>query len=536
MTPHEVNNDEVLRRFASCIGAVMCFFAASVCHGQSLDRLNPAPLVAGVNKGSIDNSSGPHFYYFWAQPGHFDVRMAVEAVHILGFLPLPQVLSFDFFDESGKLLSHNTVMSALNLQQTTTNGESRNRQKVILSIAQEWFLRHAGHYEVEITGAADFGGSAEVTAEPAPKSAEDSECDALAGSRFDQSRPPGVKGVELEQIDVARALPVCSRALSQNPSNPRLQYQLGRIYDRQGTDRETVHLFRLAADQGYAVAQYDLGVFYHFGILFNHGKDGLVKDDHEAARLFRLAADRQYAPAQTALGLFCDLGLGGSVKDDHEAARLFRLAADQQYAQAQIALGLFYEQGRGGLTKDDHEAARLYNLAADQGNVMGQAFLGSFYAEGRGGLTKDDHEAARLYRLAADQGNAMGQVFLGSFYAEGRGGLTKDDHEAARLYRLAADRGNAVGQVFLGSFYAEGRGELTNDDGEAVRLFRLAADQGYAAGLAWLGFFTEQGRGGLTKDNDAAALLYWLAAYQGYAWAKEKLGSHEQAQGGVSSK
>jgi TPR repeat protein len=58
----------------------------------------------------------------------------------------------------------------------------------------------------------------------------------------------------------------------------------------------------------------------------------------EAARLYKLAADQGNAGAQSNLGFFYEQGRGGLQKDDREAARLYKLAADQGNAYAQAAL------------------------------------------------------------------------------------------------------------------------------------------------------------------------------------------------------
>ncbi|HLQ92373.1 MAG TPA: SEL1-like repeat protein [Xanthobacteraceae bacterium] len=346
------------------------------------------------------------------------------------------------------------------------------------------------------------------------------ECDRLAASPFDHLRPPGIPGVLIDRIDASRAVPACQAAAAARPDDGRLILQLGRALYRVGgiAEREAARLYKVAADQGHAVAQNNLGVLYA------NGRSGLPNDDREAARLSKLAADQGFAIAQYGLGTFYATGRGGLPKDDQEAARLYRLAADQGYAVAQYTLGVFHANGRGGLSKDDTETARLYKLAANQGNALAQVNLGVFYANGRGGLTKDDTEAARLYRLAADQGNALAQVNLGVFHANGRGGIPKDDREAARLYKLAADQGNAFAQANLGLFHANSRGGLPKDDHEAARLYKLAADQGNAFAQANLGVFHANSRGGLPKDDHAAARLYKLAADQGNAFAQGNLG------------
>jgi TPR repeat protein len=50
--------------------------------------------------------------------------------------------------------------------------------------------------------------------------------------------------------------------------------------------REAARLYKLAADQGHATAQANLGRLY------SHGLGGLPKDEREAARLYKLAARR----------------------------------------------------------------------------------------------------------------------------------------------------------------------------------------------------------------------------------------------------
>jgi TPR repeat protein len=65
-------------------------------------------------------------------------------------------------------------------------------------------------------------------------------------------------------------------------------------------------------------------------------------------RLYKLAADQGNAVAQAYLGIFYEQGRGGLPKDDREAARPFKLAADQGNALAQVSLAAFYETVRQG--------------------------------------------------------------------------------------------------------------------------------------------------------------------------------------------
>lgn len=59
---------------------------------------------------------------------------------------------------------------------------------------------------------------------------------------------------------------------------------------------EAVHWFRLAAEQGVATAQFNLGVSYSTG-------RGVPEDDREATRWFRLAAEQGLADAQSSLAV-----------------------------------------------------------------------------------------------------------------------------------------------------------------------------------------------------------------------------------------
>ena len=96
----------------------------------------------------------------------------------------------------------------------------------------------------------------------------------------------------------------------------------------------------------------------------------------------RQAAEQGEAMAQFNLGNMYDFGRG-VLEDDAEAVRWFRMAAEQGYAMAQYNLGSMYAHGEGVL-KDDAAAVRWYRMAAEQGDAMAQFNLGIMYATGRG--------------------------------------------------------------------------------------------------------------------------------------------------------
>ena len=98
--------------------------------------------------------------------------------------------------------------------------------------------------------------------------------------------------------------------------------------------------------------------------MYDNG-EGVLKDNAEAARWFRLAAEQGDADAQYNLGVMYANGKG-VLKDAAEAVRWYRLAAEQGLASAQYNLGVMYDNGEGVL-KDAAEAVRWSRLAAEQG-------------------------------------------------------------------------------------------------------------------------------------------------------------------------
>ncbi len=132
---------------------------------------------------------------------------------------------------------------------------------------------------------------------------------------------------------------------------------------------------------------------------FEDGDAAYYKGDYAtAAQLYKLAADQGNAEAQNNLGVMYDKGQGVT-QNYQEAARLYKLAADQGYARAQFNLGVLYSNGTG-VTQNYQEAARLFKLAADQGHALAQAKLGVMYYMGQG-VTQDYILAHMWFDLAA---------------------------------------------------------------------------------------------------------------------------------------
>ena len=92
----------------------------------------------------------------------------------------------------------------------------------------------------------------------------------------------------------------------------------------------------------------------------------MLQDYAESAKWYRLAADQGDAYAQYNLGQMYREGRGVP-KDYAEAAKLYRLAADQGDVEAQNNLAVMYEEGNGVL-QNNIMAHMWYNLAAANGH------------------------------------------------------------------------------------------------------------------------------------------------------------------------
>ena len=140
-------------------------------------------------------------------------------------------------------------------------------------------------------------------------------------------------------------------------------------------------------------AQCILGFMYHDG-------RGVEQDCGQAGKWYRLAAKQGFALAQYNLGTMHDFG-DGVAQDDNEAIAWYRRAAEQGHAQAQCNLGVLHENGEGA-EQDAAEAVKWYTFAAEQGNAAAQNNLGTMYGKGDG-VEQDYAEAVKWYQAAAEQ-------------------------------------------------------------------------------------------------------------------------------------
>lgn len=159
------------------------------------------------------------------------------------------------------------------------------------------------------------------------------------------------------------------------------------------------------ADQGDAIAQFNLGRMYFIG-------DGVSQNYQEAATWFSKAAEQGVVEAQFNLGSMYNNGVG-VVENDQEAVKWYRKAAEQGNAKAQFKLGSMYDKNADsqGVLDDDQEAVKWYRKAAEQGHEKAQFFLALRYAIGSG-VAENKSIAYMWANIARFNGNESSNEFL----------------------------------------------------------------------------------------------------------------------------
>ncbi|HEX8873223.1 MAG TPA: tetratricopeptide repeat protein [Nitrosospira sp.] len=143
----------------------------------------------------------------------------------------------------------------------------------------------------------------------------------------------------------------------------------------ESTPEEKFLKLRKDAENGDAKAQNGLGVMYYTGEAISKDASGktLSNDPEKAAAWFHRSAAQGYADAQFNLGLLYANG-DGVPKDPAKAVELFQKAAEQGNVDAQNNLGVMYYSGEG-VPRDTAKAAEWFKKAAAQGNADAQANL-----------------------------------------------------------------------------------------------------------------------------------------------------------------
>jgi TPR repeat protein/uncharacterized caspase-like protein len=393
------------------------------------------------------------------------------------------------------------------------------------------------------------------------------QCDAQASSPLDQTRPQGVRGVDLQTVaidgrasqasrlpavdKITRAITACEAAVKERGRVARYKFNLGsahyamatmsdRLADKTQYLTEASKHFQDAVDLGYPAAYNSLALMHQNGEYHDPalGKQ-MPRNRQKARELFQRGADLGHVLAlynlglaykNGALGLNDDVdGLNIANRGSGKAFQYLSKAAESGFLPAMIETALAL-RGKWGLVEPNaRRAIELLEIAASRGSWEAMFQLGVLYDESTGSnnesLTqvKDAREAIIWYARAAEAGDTRSQRRLAEMLTEGTGLPAPQRDAAGRYWRLASDGGSMGAQMQLASLLREGklpfRPKLQGkpDGGaEEIRTLYLSAFVGGnpTAGLELgrlyrTGFPKDQPSDVIPKDSDTAVELLW---------------------------
>jgi TPR repeat protein len=368
-------------------------------------------------------------------------------------------------------------------------------------------------------------------------------CDRLAADPYDPQRATeGIDSLCMRHF-AERAVPACSAAVKQAPSNMRYRAQLARALAHVGRFDEARREAAAAATQGSSAAMILLGAMSQRGL-------GSETDEKQALAWYRKAAlagnqrgvsmvmasayngmgvekgsaeanalmsDMQGRQAVVHAPTTAEMAAKGNAREQFnlaaglerekkydEAMQWYRRAAAQGFQPAELNLAQMYEKGIG-VAQDTGEARKRYRRLASLGD--GEArYRAASLAAGAG----DYGEARALYERGVRENDWRATLDLGQMYEDGRG-VPKDLARAAGLYERA--EGSRWAHFKLGVLYLEGGANLPQDYAKARGWLQRSAGEGNAGARNNLGVMAERGLGARVDYAEARDL--YLAALRG---------------------
>jgi hypothetical protein len=221
------------------------------------------------------------------------------------------------------------------------------------------------------------------------------DCDRLAAMPYDTGHPPGLPGVEPDQINLTAAAAACKDAMAQYPDVARFVFEAGRVATARKDYTGARRLYEQAAAAGYAMAMNNLGGVYE-------GGDGVPQNYAEAARWYGKAVAAGEPIAMVDLGWLYETG-HGVTRDYAQARRLYEAAAKADVPAGMNNLGLLFMYGKG-VARDYAEAKRLFEQGAALGEASAMNGLGAIYNDGHG-VPRNVTVARQWFEKAAALGN-----------------------------------------------------------------------------------------------------------------------------------
>lgn len=148
---HEYNRGMLTRILTVAAGLLCCVSAAA----QSLQMHSPAPLRAGTNHATVESSAGAHYWFFYAEPGHFQIRFSYGAAQ--------ERSDGTGHPAAGAVFAPKTPGSVIKYKDlrggTIWDGEVKQRTRVVVEVdpKKRSVGRQSSAYALTATGDVSFG-------------------------------------------------------------------------------------------------------------------------------------------------------------------------------------------------------------------------------------------------------------------------------------------------------------------------------------------------------------------------------------------
>jgi len=288
-------------------------------------------------------------------------------------------------------------------------------------------------------------------------------------------------------------------------------------------------MLTVLAEEGYASAQFTLGLFYLYGESFLYGEDldslTFFRDgqhyplvvDIERVQCFELAEEwltraaqhnYVYSRYKYDLALIYLHGLLG-YRDYEQAEQWLRKAALQNHTDAMTHLSYLYINGLGGLQRSLENALYWIRKSAELENSTGQINLAIFYYLGTV-VDKCYETAVHWFTLSANAGSVEAQIWLASMNLQG---LIEqyNKYYGYELLRYLAESDNYEAQHNMGILYHRGI-HVNQCYYTAVDWFRKSADQNFVKSYFMLGYSYQNSLG--VPFEDRVRATRWFVQMQ----------------------
>ncbi len=354
------------------------------------------------------------------------------------------------------------------------------------------------------------------------------DCDRLAASDSDPSRPPEVPGVALDKIDVDAATAACENAIKRNGRVVRFLFNLGRAKfaaanavrlddpARKPLITDARAAYNDAANRGYVAALYNLATLSDY-------TDADAEEQEHANQLLLKAANQEFPLAMYELGA----GIDGA-RSVCSATSPRPIAGCRKPRKAglfprwwRLPDALFY--GRG-VAPNPRRAVEWAQRAAESGSDAAKYNLGWYYFTGynvynnagertSASLLPDQTQALLWWGRAAADNNPAAQYNMALMMERGFGLPSPQPEIAERYYRLAAHGGNEDAEIELARRLLAGRMLVKPENGanEAIDLLNRALSHGSARAATMLADIYRNGELDQAKDPLLAMKYAFLA-------------------------